>query len=387
MKKTLFDLSVCQPNKDSKFHGGGVYGYIVFKELVKIEPKQIVAYYYFNRFIEPSVLMIIERLGIQVVDRNKVSIGEALRQSGAERVYSPLYSSHYDKIIAEGMPFIITVHGLRALEMLTDRDEPNYATDFKQWLKAKIKISLLGCRVWKKYYRQYETLFSSPNVRIVTVSQHSKYSIKSYYPQVNIDNISVFYSPSTTVNGYEQYSHQSKEKYYMIISANRWLKNAGRAIAALDRIFDNHPNICDHVKVLGLKKTTGVYKRIQHKEKFELLGYQTQEQLESIYAGAYAFIYPTLNEGFGYPPLEAMKYGVPVVASAFSSIPEVCGDAVLYANPYSVEEISNRILQLENQSLYAFMKKRGLERYSEIYDVQMKDLDDLIRCIISEDIK
>lgn len=386
MKKTLFDLSVCQPNKDSKFHGGGVYGYIVFKELVKIEPKQIVAYYYFNRFIEPSVLMIIERLGIQVVDRNKVSIGEALRQSGAERVYSPLYSSHYDKIIAEGMPFIITVHGLRALEMLTDRDEPNYATDFKQWLKAKIKISLLGCRVWKKYYRQYETLFSSPNVRIVTVSQHSKYSIKSYYPQVNIDNISVFYSPSTTVNGYEQYSHQSKEKYYMIISANRWLKNAGRAIAALDRIFDNHPNICDHVKVLGLKKTTGVYKRIQHKEKFELLGYQTQEQLESLYAGAYAFIYPTLNEGFGYPPLEAMKYGVPVVASAFSSIPEVCSDAVLYANPYSVEEISNRILQLENQSLYAFMKKRGLERYSEIYDVQMKDLDDLIRCIISEDI-
>lgn len=386
MKKILFDLSVCQPNNESKFHGGGVYGYIVFKELVKIEPKQIVAYYYFNRFIESSVLMIIERFGIQVVDRNKVSIGEALRQSGAERVYSPLYSSHYDKIIAEGMPFIITVHGLRALEMLTDRDEPNYATDFKQWLKAKIKISPLGCRIWKKYYRQYETLFSSPNVRIVTVSQHSKYSIKSYYPQVNIDNVSVFYSPSTTVEGYGQYSHQSKDKYYMIISANRWLKNAGRAIAALDRIFDNHPNICDHVKVLGLKKNTGVYKRIHHKEKFKLLGYQTQEQLEFLYAGAYAFIYPTLNEGFGYPPLEAMKYGVPVVASAFSSIPEVCGDAVLYVNPYSVEEISNRILQLENQSLYAFMKKRGLERYKQIYNVQIKDLDDLIRCIISGNI-
>ena len=87
---------------------------------------------------------------------------------------------------------------------------------------------------------------------------------------------------------------------------------------ALDKLFDTNPDICDSVKVLGLKTDTRVYKRIHNKEKFEILGYQSQNDLERLYAGAYALIYPTLNEGFGYPPLEAMKYSVPVVSSPFS---------------------------------------------------------------------
>ena len=101
-----------------------------------------------------------------------------------------------------------------------------------------------------------------------------------------------------------------------------------------------------------------------------------------MYAGAYAFIYPTLNEGFGYPPLEAMKYGVPVITTAFSSIPEICGDAVLYSNPYSIEEIANRILQLEDEKLYSVLKKKSMERYNWILGKQIQDLDALIDYIL-----
>ena len=197
-----------------------------------------------------------------------------------------------------------------------------------------------------------------------------------------MSNISVFYSPSTAIEGYERFINDYKEKYYLIISANRWLKNAVRAIQSIDSLLDFNPSICDKVKVLGLKKDTKVYKRIRNKDKFEILGYQNQEDLEELYAGAYAFIYPTLNEGFGYPPLEAMKYGTPVVSSPFSSIPEICGDAVLYANPYSIHEISNRILQLEDREIYSKFKVASVNKYKSIVEKQNIDLIGLCNLLL-----
>lgn len=384
MNKILFDLSACQPNRESKFHGGGVYGKIVFQRLIELSSSDIVAFYYSSRFLEPSILEMIKKKGITTIDGDNVSFAEAYRQSGADIVYAPLYKPGHDALIKQGIRYIVTIHGLRSIEMLTDKDEASYATSFRMWAKAKMKGSLMKNRTYKRNYNRYGLLLDTKNVQVITVSNHSKYSIKTYYPQADVDNIKVFYSPSTTVDNYQKYNVKGEEKYYLIISANRWIKNAGRAIAALDLLFDTNPYLCKQVKVLGLKKNTEIYKRIRNKEKFTLLGYQTQEDLERLYAGAYAFIYPTLNEGFGYPPLEAMKYGTPVISSPLSSIPEVCGDAVLYANPYSIEEIANRILQLENSDIYSSFKENSLKRYLYISDKQTEDLDGLCRLLLNE---
>jgi len=67
------------------------------------------------------------------------------------------------------------------------------------------------------------------------------------------------------------------------------------------------------------------------------------EMLKPIYSGAAAFVYPSLYEGFGIPPLEAMAANCPVVASNTGSIPEVCGDAAEYFDPYQPEAIANAI--------------------------------------------
>ena len=374
MKKILFDLFVCQPNRESKYHGGGIYGCIVFKELCRLSKKNIVAYFDTSRFLVNDVLELINNENISFVDASQYSITDAYDMMECNMLYTPLYSTRHDIIIKRGEPVYLTIHGIRALEMLTDRDEPNYARTWMEKIKAYIKLSSFGSIIWRKYYRKYDIVLNSNNVRVITVSEHSKHSIKSYFPQINMSNISVFYSPSTAIEGYERFINDYKEKYYLIISANRWLKNAGRAIQSIDSLLDFNPSICDKVKVLGLKKDTKVYKRIRNKDKFEILGYQNQEDLEELYAGAYAFIYPTLNEGFGYPPLEAMKYGTPVVSSPFSSIPEICGDAVLYANPYSIHEISNRILQLEDREIYSKFKVASVNKYKSIVEKQNIDL-------------
>lgn len=78
-------------------------------------------------------------------------------------------------------------------------------------------------------------------------------------------------------------------------------------------------------------------------------------------SGSRALVFATLAEGFGLPIIEAMKCGAPVIASNGSSIPEVGGDAALYVDPYSVDEIAAAITRcLEDDDLVEDLRVRGL---------------------------
>jgi len=74
-----------------------------------------------------------------------------------------------------------------------------------------------------------------------------------------------------------------------------------------------------------------------------LPGYIDDDQLINLYNNAELFVYPSLYEGFGLPPLEAMACGCPCVVSNAASLPEICGDAVIYCNPYDVNDIAEKI--------------------------------------------
>ncbi len=93
------------------------------------------------------------------------------------------------------------------------------------------------------------------------------------------------------------------------------------------------------------------------------LGYIPHHDLATLYTRAFIFIFPTLFEGFGFPVLEAMRCGTPVITSTTSCLPELAGDAALLVNPLAVEEIVDKILKLvHDDPLRLTLVERGYQQ-------------------------
>ena len=96
-------------------------------------------------------------------------------------------------------------------------------------------------------------------------------------------------------------------------------------------------------------------------DRVHFLGHVPDEDLYAIYARAHTFCFPSFAEGFGLPPLEAMKAGIPSIVSDRTALPEVCGDAAIYIDPDSALDIAYKINLLNNdEPYYESMKERSL---------------------------
>jgi glycosyltransferase involved in cell wall biosynthesis len=106
--------------------------------------------------------------------------------------------------------------------------------------------------------------------------------------------------------------------------------------------------------------------------------YVSDEDLAILYENALAFVFPSLSEGFGLPPLEAMQFGAPVCASNITAIPEVCGEAALYFDPWDPTAIAEAILALPKHPELA---ERGRER---VRTMQQPTWDEIASRIVRE---
>lgn len=112
-----------------------------------------------------------------------------------------------------------------------------------------------------------------------------------------------------------------------------------------------------HERILTQARRLGIEGQLR------FAGYILRENLPGVYAAARALLYPSLYEGFGLPPLEAMGCGTPVLASNVSAMPEVIGDAGVLINPCDVQEMADGILRIaQDETLRQRMVERGLER-------------------------
>lgn len=368
MKRILFDLTGVQPNASGKMHGGGKYGIVMFKEMIK-HSVDLEAVYYSSKYMPEEIKEACSK--IKMHDLDKVSL-ESVLDNGNYDIYYSAMLSYTEALKRDDLKVVGSVHGLRRLEMPNDS---NYLY-YRQTIKSRLRViyTLLFPKRWRnRVHKVYEYDLMQPNFHYIAVSNHTKASLLTFFPELKEKSIKVFYSPSTAGNrNIEPYSI---EKYFLLVSANRPEKNALRAVQALDELMSEREEFKNYkVYLTGAKANAFKYK-IKNPNNFEFLGYVPELDLARLYKGAFCFIYPSLNEGFGYPPLEAMNYGIPVLASPISSITEVCGDAVLYFNPFDYKEIKNRILQIHyDKNLYQNLKEKGVKRFDFITKKQNADL-------------
>lgn len=183
--------------------------------------------------------------------------------------------------------------------------------------------------------------------KIIAVSQNTKRDlIKNYHAPEN--KISVIY------NGFEKDVVKSKslsikKPYILYVGTLQPRKNISLLISAFDKFVKKHPKYS--LIIAGKKgwlydEIFTQVKRLNHSDKIQFTGYVNDQELIYLYQNAECFVLPSLYEGFGIPILEAMSYGCPVISSNASSLPEVGGDACLYFDPQSENQLLEQLEKL-----------------------------------------
>ena len=377
-KLVLYNLAATQPVSGSMRHGGGIYGEIVLRKIIELRRNVIVAYDS-RHWLNPEMKAICENNSVELVDISQCGF-QSVIDSGIDIFYSPQPLDELYRL--ENCELVVTIHDLRPIELPLDRKMFwRYKMKFSMQLKNLLEI-ISPSFMRRHRYRKNENFIRKPNLRFAVVSNHSLGSVNLFFPESADKDIPVFYSPSTSLDLVS--GRREEPNFYLLVSANRWEKNCLRAIMALDQLCSEGRLSGKRVVVTGVKSADYFRYKIKNPGIFDFRGYVSDEELNQLYHDAYCFIYPSLNEGFGYPPLEAMRYGVPVLASPFSSISEVCGDAALYFNPFSIDEIKIRIIQLENKTLNERQKAKSVERYKYITARQKEDLERFVRFIYND---
>jgi len=221
------------------------------------------------------------------------------------------------------------------------------------------------------YFRHLVPRILQKSEAIVAISENTKNNIVTFY---SIDPEKVRVIPPgfeksryrLGINGERTKTKYGLTEYLLYVGNLLPHKNLRRLLHAFGLISRRLP----YKLVIAGQKDPRYYPALEAEaqalglaQKILFLNYVPKDELPALYAGAKVFVLPSLYEGFGLPPLEAMACGCPVVVSNVASLPEVCGDAAYYVDPYSEESIAEGIYKvLTDESLRRSLIQKGLER-------------------------
>ena len=236
---------------------------------------------------------------------------------------------------------------------------------------------------------------------VICISEHTKQDFCKYS---GMDSARVFVTPLAAANYFypaKDSQHIEKVLVKYNIPTNPYLlslctleprKNLDLLIRAFSDFIHAHPRADLNLVLVGTNgwKNDEIFQAVQNnsqiKDRIFFAGYVPDEELAPIYSGALAFVYPSLYEGFGLPPLEAMQCGTPVITSNSSSLPEVVGDAGLLINPTRQDELSDAIWRLvSDKQLQTKLSQRSIARASQFsWEKSVNQTIEVYKTAISE---
>ncbi|PIZ95220.1 MAG: hypothetical protein COX81_01330 [Candidatus Magasanikbacteria bacterium CG_4_10_14_0_2_um_filter_37_12] len=267
-----------------------------------------------------------------------------------------MHFPHWNVPLFYNDPFVVTIHDLIMYHY--PRPEATTLGPIKFWLKDKMHRVIVNHAVKKAQH-------------VLVTSDFTKYDVHETLG-VNLDKMTVVYQAPferiTKTKVLDKYN--IKEPYVLYVGAAYPHKNLERLLQAWKIFCEDHDN---GYQLIFVGKEDYFYKKLVTSYKllvtnFKYLGFVSDLELEELYDNAKLFVFPSLYEGFGLPPLEAMSHGVPVVASSSTCLPEVLGEGSLYFDPENVEQMAGTIyIGLTNEDIRSTLRqnaKHELLRYS-----------------------
>ena len=179
--------------------------------------------------------------------------------------------------------------------------------------------------------------------KIITVSETSKKDICEYY-HVSPDKVCIISNAWQHMNRvfpdenvFNRFSFLIKQEFFLALSANRWQKNFKWIIEVAKRNPDCQFAIVGEGDDLQKVQNSSA-------DNVHFLGYLSDEEIKALYSNCKAFLFPSICEGFGIPPLEAMACGAKVIVSNTSCLPEIFGKSAYYIDPFDYDVDFENIL-------------------------------------------
>lgn len=332
--------------------GFGHYSYELISRIVKAHPehsfvlffdRQVDPTYVFPSHVKTVVLFPPTRHPILWVFWFEFSLTKALKKYQIDLFWTPDgFCSLRTKV-----PQIATIHDL----------------NFEHYPKDLPKLVSL-------YFRFFFPKFARKANHLLTVSNYSKNDLVETYG-IPKDKISVVYNgisdefhaltPDQIQATRQQYA--SNKPYFLFVGSLHPRKNVRRLIEAFS-IFCASNDQIELVIVGNAMWKDELFQLTEEQQKrVHFLGHLSTAELVKIMGAAYALSYVPYFEGFGIPLVEAMRCGVPIVSANTTCLPEIAGDAAIYCDPFSVNDIVAQLKEIaEDKVLYKQLSQHATER-------------------------
>jgi glycosyltransferase involved in cell wall biosynthesis len=251
-----------------------------------------------------------------------------------------MHFPHWNVPLKYRGPFVTTIHDL-TLRRFPGRDT-SLLGFFGYYLKK------IGYRIVL-----HRAIFGSRH--IIVPSHYVAHEIHHWYPSAATP-ISVIYEGAPACNATN--TPAKANPYLLYVGVAYPHKNLLRLVRAFMQYKDSKP--MDPIQLILVGQHSRFYEQLEEQiaarfpralgHTVEIRKKVTDKELQRLYQGARGMVYVSLSEGFGLPPLEALAHGIPVLVSNTSCLPEIVGDAALYADPTSTDSIAQGIDTLVNNT-------------------------------------